>query len=80
VGNRLEGGARARVAIRKLSSEIIDFEPAEGRTPCRPPLKPAGSSAGSNRGGRLVAGGRYELYSNYALKIQAVVASIPAAG
>lgn len=33
VGNRLEGGARARVAIRKLSSEIIDFEPAEGRTP-----------------------------------------------
>jgi hypothetical protein len=26
---------------------------------------------------RLVAGGRYELYSNYALKIQAVAASIP---
>jgi hypothetical protein len=44
-------------------------------------------SSGSNRGrdryrkyvSWLVAGGRYELYSNYALEIQAVAASVAAA-
>jgi hypothetical protein len=54
-------------------SDVVDFTAIE-------------PSSGSNRGrdryrkyvSWLVAGGRYELYSNYPLKIQAVAASIVA--
>jgi hypothetical protein len=46
--------------------------------PARIGLNPAQLLRTSNQASlnRLVAGGRYELYSNYALEIQAVAASI----